>query len=84
MLYFFSTRLNKAYIANVPFAKSARTFIYCPKFYFFKKIIFISQGTISHILGAREDMLSVPKYTVQFLHLSNDELFLRLLDFCTK
>ena len=29
----------------------------------------ITQGTISHILGAREDMLSIPKYTVRFVRL---------------
>ena len=29
----------------------------------------ISQGTISHILGAREDMLSVPKYAERFVRL---------------
>ena len=39
VLYFFRTRLNEAYIANVSFAKSARTFVCCPEFYFFKKNI---------------------------------------------
>ena len=29
----------------------------------------ISQGTISHVLVAREDMLSAPKYTVRFARL---------------
>ena len=33
MLYFFRTRLNDAYIINVPFPKSARTFICCPEFF---------------------------------------------------
>ena len=37
MLCFFRTRLNEAYIANVPFAKSARTFICCPELYYLKK-----------------------------------------------
>ena len=37
MLYFFRTRLNEAYIANVSFAKSARTFICCSELYFLKK-----------------------------------------------
>ena len=44
----------------------------------------ISKGTIYHILGAREDMLSVPKYTVQFLRQCRVESFLRLYGFCTK
>ena len=44
----------------------------------------ISQGTISHILGAREDMLSVPKYTVRFLRICRVESFLRLYGFCTE
>ena len=35
MLHFFRTRLKEAYIANVSLAKSARTFICCPEFYFF-------------------------------------------------
>ena len=59
MLYFFRIRLNEAYIANVPFAKSARTFI-C-RFIFSLKVssdfaFLISQRTFSHILGAREDV----------------------------
>ena len=41
----------------------------------------ISQGTISNILGAREDMLSIPKYTVWFLCLCRVESFLRLYGF---
>ena len=45
---------------------------------------FFSQVTISHILEAREDMLSVPKYNVQFLGLGRVESFLRLYGFCTK
>ena len=58
MLFFFRTQLNEASIAHVSFVKSARTFICCPEFYFFKKMssefaFLISQGTISHILGAR-------------------------------
>ena len=64
MLYFNGTRLNEAYFAYVSFAKSAKTFI-CYAEFFSLKIpsdfgFLISQGTISH-------MLSVPKYTVQFL-----------------
>ena len=39
MLYFVRTRLNEAYIVNVSFAKSARTFIFCPELYFLKKNI---------------------------------------------
>ena len=39
MLYFFRTRLNEAYIANVSFAKFARTFICCPQLHLFKKNI---------------------------------------------
>ena len=35
MLYFFRTQFNEAYIANVLFAKSARTFTCFPEFYFF-------------------------------------------------
>ena len=87
MLYFFRTRLNEACIANAFFAKSARTFICCPELYFFLKKIssdfafLISQGTI---LEAREDMLSVPKYTVRFLCLCRVESFLRLYVFCTE
>ena len=34
MLYFFRTRSNKAYIANVSFAKSARTFTVVQSFVF--------------------------------------------------
>ena len=64
MHYFFRTRFSEAYIANVSFAKSARTFVCWAEFYFSLKIsddfaFLISQ--ISHVLGAREDMLSVPK-----------------------
>ena len=44
----------------------------------------ISLRTISHILGAREDMLSVPKYIVQFLRFCRAESFLRLYGICTK
>ena len=42
MLYFFRTRLNEAYIANVSFAKSARTFICCPELHFFKQIYLVT------------------------------------------
>ena len=50
-------------------------------FIFFKKIssdfaFLISQGAISYILRAREDMLSVPNYTVPFLRLCRVESFL--------
>ena len=44
----------------------------------------ISQRTISHIFGAREDILSVPKYTVRFHRLCRVESFLRLYGFCTE
>ena len=58
-------------------------------FIYFKKTssdiaFLISQGTISHILEAREDMLSVPKYSLRFLHLWGVESFLRLYGFCTE
>ena len=52
----------KPTLPNVSFAKSTRLFICSPEFYFFKKQLscdiafLISQGTISHILGAGEDM----------------------------
>ena len=69
MLYFFRTWLNEAEIANVPSAKAARTFICFPELYLSLKIssdfaFLISQGTINYILRAREDILSVPQYTV--------------------
>ena len=87
MLYLFRARLNEAYIANVSFAKSARTSV--AQSFIFKKMssdfaFLISQGTISHILGARKDMLSVPKYIVLFLRLCRVESFLRLQGFCTE
>ena len=41
-------------------------------------------GITSHILRAREDKLSVPKYTVWFLHLSSSGSFLKLHGFCIK
>ena len=44
----------------------------------------VSQGAISHIFGAREDMLSVPKYNMKFLRLCIIESFLRSYGFCTK
>ena len=37
-------------------------------------------GTNSHIFGASEDMLSVPKYTVRFLRLCSSGSFLKLYD----
>ena len=77
-LYFFRTRLNKAYIANVSFGHLSVV----QSFIFSKKItsdfsFLISQETTSDILGEREDMLSVPKCTVQFLRLCRVEPFLR-------
>lgn len=56
MLYFVRTRLNEAYIVNVSFAKSTRTFICCPEFYLSLKIsshfaFSISQKSITYILG---------------------------------
>ena len=90
MLYSFRTRLSKAYIANVPFTKSARTFVCCTKFFIFSLKIsrdfafLISQGSISHILGPKEDRLSVPKYIVRFLCLCRVKWFLRLYIFCLK
>ena len=35
MFFFFTTWLKEAGNVNVPFTKSARTFIYSPEFYFF-------------------------------------------------
>ena len=45
-------------------------------------VLLISPGTISHILGARKDMLSVPKNTMRFLRLFRVESLLRLYGFC--
>ena len=42
----------------------------------------MSLGINSHILGASEDMLSVPKYTVRFLRLCSFGSFLKLYGFC--
>ena len=42
-----------------------------------------SQATISHVLGAKEDMVSVQKYTLQF-RLSRVESFLKLYGFSKK
>ena len=39
VIYFFRTRLNEAYIANVSFTKSARIFVCCPEFDSFLKNI---------------------------------------------
>ena len=80
MLCFFTGWLDEIYIANVSFATPARTIIYCPECYLVFKIssdfaFLISQETISHILGVREDMLPVPKYIKQFLRLCRVELF---------
>ena len=91
MFYFYRTLLNETHIANIHFTKSARAFIYP----FFQDLIFslnipnefallMPLGIISHILGAREDMPSVPKYTVWFLHLSSSGSFLKLHGFCIK
>ena len=44
----------------------------------------ILQGTNSHIFSTREDILSVPNYTVWLLSLCRVESFLRLYGFCTK
>ena len=41
-------------------------------------------GINSHIWGANEEMLSVPKYTVRFLHLCRSGSFLKLYGFCIK
>ena len=41
-------------------------------------------GINSHILGASEDILSVPKYTVRFLRLYSSGSFLKLYGFCIK
>ena len=89
MLYFFRTRLNEAYIANDLLESLQGHLSVVQSFIFFKKIssyfsFSISQGTISYILWAREDMLSVPKYTVQFLCLCRVESFLRLYGFYRK
>ena len=39
--------------------------------------LLMSLGTNSHIFGASEDMLSVPKYTVRFLRLCSSGSFLK-------
>ena len=41
-------------------------------------------GINPYIFGAREDMLSVPKYTVRFLPLCSSGSFLKLCGFCIK
>ena len=46
--------------------------------------LLMSLGTNSHILGASEDILSVPKYTFRFLRLCNSGSFLKLYGFCIK
>ena len=46
--------------------------------------LLMSLGTNSHIFGASEDMLSVPKYTVRFLRLCSSGSFLKLHGFCIK
>ena len=46
--------------------------------------LLISLGINPHILGASEDMLSVPKCTVRFLRLCSSGSFLRLYGFCIK
>ena len=89
IIYFFRARLNAAYIANVSFVKSIRTFICVQSLIFSLKIsgdfaFLISQGTISYTSKAREDMLSVPKHTVQFLLPCRVESFLRSYCICTK
>ena len=89
MFYFFRTLLNETHITNIRFTKSARTSICCPKLYFSLHIpnefaLLISLGINSHILGASEDMLSVPKYTVRFLRLYSSGSFLKLYGFCIK
>ena len=76
-LYFFRTRLNEPCIANV-LLQSLQGYLSVIQSFF---AFLISQGTISNILGAREDMLSIPKYTVWFLCLCRVESFLRLYGF---
>ena len=44
----------------------------------------MSLGINSHVLGASKDMLSVPKYTVQFLRLCSSGSFLKLHGSCPK
>ena len=85
-LYFFRTRLNEPCIANVLLQSLQGYLSVIQSFIFTSKIssdfaFLISQGTISNILGAREDMLSIPKYTVWFLCLCRVESFLRLYGF---
>ena len=46
--------------------------------------LLMSLGTNSHIFGASEDMLSVPKHTVRFLRLCSSASFLKLYGFCIK
>ena len=53
MFYFFRTRLDEVYIANVSFAKSAKTFICCPELYFF---FFLNIWFICIFNLARDDL----------------------------
>ena len=46
--------------------------------------LLMSLGINSHILGANEDMLSVPKYTVRFFRLCSSGSFPKLYGFCIK
>ena len=57
ILYFFRTWLNEAYIVNVSFANPA-SFIFTIKISS-DFVFLISQGTISHILEARQDSFLV-------------------------
>ena len=63
--HLFRTPLNEVNISNIRFTKPTKTFVCCPRFYFFFKNIsnfalFILLLINPHNFGAREDILSVP------------------------
>ena len=71
---FLQNTVDETHIPNVRFTKFARIFICCTELYFCLNIpsefmFLVSLGINCYILGASEDMLSVPKYTLLFLRL---------------
>ena len=75
MFCFFRKLLNEAYIANVPFTESARTFISCKEFLIFFFAFLISEGFNYQILGARQGMLSVLLFDITELNHFSDAWF---------
>ena len=75
MFYFFRRRLNEVNTLPLYFLQSLQGHLSVAQSFIFSLKIssdfgfLILQGAIAHILGAREDMLSVTNYTVQFLRL---------------